>query len=67
MFIEPVASDFDLFPEEKFDVLVSQGKLVKRVAIEKSAHGSEPDIPNPLCSSRRRMAHRSLSARSAFV
>jgi hypothetical protein len=40
MFVEPVDSDTECFPEEEFDKLVSEGRMVKQVAIEKSeAHG----------------------------
>ena len=34
MFIEPVESEFEYFPEEEFDKLVAQGKLLKNVTIE---------------------------------
>ena len=34
MFVEPVDSEFEYFPEEEFDSLVANGKIVKRVSVE---------------------------------
>ena len=34
MFFEPVQSEFECFPEEQFDVLVAEGRLVKNVSFE---------------------------------
>jgi hypothetical protein len=34
MFVEPLDSEFAYFPEEEFDSLVAEGKLVKRVSLE---------------------------------
>jgi hypothetical protein len=34
MFVEPIPSEFELFPEKEFDALVAEGRLIKRVSIE---------------------------------
>ncbi len=34
MFVEPLDSEFEYFPEDDFDSLVAKGKLVKRVSLE---------------------------------
>ena len=46
MFVEPVEPEFEYFPEEAFDELVSQGKLKKRVGFEKKIepNGKEGEI-----------------------
>jgi hypothetical protein len=43
MFVEPVDPDFEYFPEEKFDRLVSEGRLAKHVSFETVRH---PDGPH---------------------
>lgn len=36
MFVEPIPSDIEFFPERAFDALVSEGKLKKHVSVELS-------------------------------
>jgi hypothetical protein len=46
MFVEPVDSEFEYFPEEEFDSWATKGKLVKRVSLEPivDPHGNDSKI-----------------------
>jgi hypothetical protein len=43
MFVQSVPSEFDLFPEEQFDRLVAEGKLIRNVSLETLKVPGSPD------------------------
>jgi len=44
MFVEPVPPEFEYFPEQEFDSLVSDGRLVKRIELETKRDPSGKDV-----------------------
>src|SRR5882672_10783151 len=44
MFVEPVPPEFEYFPEQEFDSLVSHGRLVKRIQVETKRDPSGKDV-----------------------
>src|SRR5262245_66504208 len=43
MFLVPIDTEFEIFPEGEFDRLVSEGRLAKSVSLETVKHPDGPD------------------------
>jgi len=43
MFLVPIDTEFEIFPEGEFDLLVSEGRLAKSVSLETVKHPDGPD------------------------